>query len=312
MFVWIAFTLFILVLIAIDLGILNRDAKVLSTRQALRFTGLWVLLGVGFSAVIYYLYDQEIIANELSGKRAAVFYLTGYLLELSLSLDNVFVIALIFNYFQVPNQYRHRLLFWGILGALIFRIILIVLGVWLLERFDWLFYLFGAFLIYSASQMLKGDEEVAPERNRLVLFFKRFFPITKQYYDGQFFVRRRNVLAATPLFVALLVIETTDILFAFDSIPAILSITTDSFLVFSSNAFAILGLRSLYFVLAALLERFGYLRYALAAILVFIGLKMLTHDLVHLPEGVSLVVIAGFLLAGILVSIYRQPPNQAG
>ncbi len=306
MLVWVLFTVFILALIAIDLGLFHREASVLTTRQAMRFTAFWVFLGLSFTAFIYLLYQGSDFGTDLHPRTAAVYYLTGYLLELSLSLDNVFVIALIFNYFKVPELHRHRLLFWGILGALVFRITLILLGVWLLERFDWLFYIFGVFLLYSAVKMLRSDEDVEPSRNAVVLFFKRFFPVTKQYYEGKFFVRRRHLLAATPLFIALIVIETTDILFAFDSIPAILSVTTDPFLVFSSNAFAILGLRSLYFVLAALMDTFSYLRYALAGILFFIGLKMLAHNFLHLPEWFSLVVIAALLLGGILFSVWKD------
>lgn len=308
MLIWIGFIVFILILIAIDLGVLNKKDHVPRTREALGFTLLWATIGLSFSFVIRYLFDNGIIASELSGGNAMIKYITGYLVELSLSMDNVFVIALIFSYFQVPQKYQHRVLFWGILGALFFRAVMIFLGVFLLEKFEFMFYVFGVILLYSAWKMLNTSEEIHPSQNPIILWLKRIFPITKEYHGHDFFVRRRHVLAATPLFVALVMVETTDIVFAFDSIPAILGITTDPFLVFSSNVFAILGLRSLYFVLAAMINRFGYLRYSLASILFFVGVKMLIHDYWAPPEWVSLVVIGLLLGGGVGISLARPAP----
>ncbi len=309
MTVWVVFIIFVLILIGIDLGVLNRREHVPSTKEAFGWTAMWATIGLSFSLVILYLYSNGIIESEELPRKAMIDYLTGYLVELSLSMDNVFVIALIFNYFRVPQIYQHRVLFWGILGALVFRLVMIVLGVWLLGRFEWMFYLFGLLLLYSAWKMLKTSEDIHPSKNPIILFLKRLFPITKHYDGNHFFVRRRHILAATPLFVALVMVETTDIVFAFDSIPAILGITQEPFLVFSSNVFAVLGLRSLYFVLASMLDRFGYLRYSLAAILFFVGVKMLLHGIWEPVEWLSLVVIALLLGLGIAVSLIRTDPN---
>lgn len=310
MLLWIIFLAFILLLIGIDLGVLNRKSHVPSTREALGWTALWTTIGLSFSIAVYYLYTRGIVESDLDGKTALINYLTGYLVELSLSMDNVFVIALIFSYFKVPQMYQHRVLFWGILGALVFRAIMIFLGVWLLEQFEWMFYLFGLLLLYSAYKMLTTNEEIHPTQNPVIIFLKRLFPITKHYDGNNFFVRRRHIVAATPLFVALVMVETTDIIFAFDSIPAILGITTDPFLVFSSNVFAILGLRSLYFVLASMINRFGYLRYSLAAILFFVAAKMLVHDFFKAPEWLSLGVIVLLLGGGIGFSLLRKEPSS--
>lgn len=256
MLLWSIFILFILLLLALDLGVFNRENHVPSTREALRWTSLWATVGISFAAVVYYLYSHHWGDRDLAAGDAVIKYLSGYLVELSLSMDNVFVMALIFKYFRIPGQYQHRVLFWGILGALVFRAMMIFAGVWLLEQFQWMMYLFGVILIYSAWKMLTSEEEVDPNRNPIIRYAKKLFPVSNTFEGERFFVRRRHILAATPLFIALLMIETTDVLFAFDSIPAILAITTDPFLVFSSNVFAILGLRSLYFVLASMMDRF--------------------------------------------------------
>jgi tellurite resistance protein TerC len=310
MLIWISFIVFILILIAIDLGVLNKKDHVPRTREALGYTLLWATIGLSFSFVVRYLFDNDMIESELSGGNAMLKYLTGYLVELSLSMDNVFVIALIFAYFQVPQKYQHRVLFWGILGALVFRAIMIFLGVFLLEKFDFMFYVFGVILLYSAWKMLDTGEDIHPSKNPVILWLKRIFPITKEYYGHNFFIRRRHILAATPLFVTLVMVETTDIVFAFDSIPAILGITTEPFLVFSSNVFAILGLRSLYFVLAAMINLFDDLRYSLAGILIFVAVKMLIHDYWMAPEWLSLVVIALLLGGGIVFSLVRPTPAE--
>lgn len=310
MLLWSIFIVFILILLGLDLGVFNRDNHVPSTREALRWTSLWAAVGIGFAAVVYYLYDHHWGTRDLTGGDAVLKYLSGYLVELSLSMDNVFVMALIFKYFKIPQQFQHRVLFWGILGALVFRAIMIFAGVWLLEQFQWMMYIFGAILIYSAYKMLTSEEEVDPNRNPIIKYAKKLFPVSKQIKDESFFVRRKHILAATPLFIALLMVETTDVLFAFDSIPAILAITTDPFLVFSSNVFAILGLRSLYFVLASMMDRFEYMKYSLAIILFFVAAKMMLHEFWHPEEWLSLVVIFVLLAGGVLVSLYQTRKEE--
>jgi len=272
------------------------------------WTFLWIFLSLLFSIFIFYAYNNNWLPNTdgLTGSKAVLKYLTGYLVEKSLSMDNIFVIAMIFAYFKVPRQYQHRVLFWGILGALIFRGLMIGLGVVLIKKFAWLTYVFGVFLLYSAYKMWTTDEGIHPNKNPVIKWVKRFFPVTKQFEGEHFFVRRKHILAATPLFVALLVVETTDIMFAFDSIPAIFAITTDPFLVFTSNIFAILGLRSLYFVLASIIDKFRYLQHSLVFILAYVGVKMLLVHHVEIPEWLSLSVITLSLAAGIMASIWKK------
>ncbi|MEO0728591.1 MAG: TerC family protein [Bacteroidota bacterium] len=310
MLLWGIFILFILLLLALDLGVFNRENHVPTTREALRWTSLWATVGLSFGFVVYYLYSHHWGDRDLTGGDAVMKYLTGYLVELSLSMDNVFVMALIFKYFRIPAQFQHRVLFWGILGALVFRAGMIFAGVWLLEQFQWMMYLFGAILIYSAWKMLTSDEDVDPNRNPIIRYAKKVFPVSNKIEGERFFVRRRHILAATPLFIALLMIETTDVLFAFDSIPAILAITTDPFLVFSSNVFAILGLRSLYFVLASMMDRFEYLKYSLAIILFFVAAKMLLHTVWHPAEWLNLAVIFVMLAGGVVVSLYQTRKEE--
>ena len=310
MLLWSIFIIFILLLLALDLGVFNRDNHVPSTREALRWTSLWAAVGISFAAVVYYLYENHMGTRDLTGGDAVLKYLSGYLVELSLSMDNVFVMALIFKYFKIPQQFQHRVLFWGILGALIFRGIMIFAGVWLLEQFQWMMYIFGAILIYSAYKMLTSEEEIDPNRNPIIKYAKKLFPVSNLIEDESFFVRRKHIVAATPLFIALLMVETTDVLFAFDSIPAILAITTDPFLVFSSNVFAILGLRSLYFVLASMMDRFEYMKYSLAIILFFVAAKMLLHEFWHPAEWLSLVVIFVLLAGGVIVSLYQTRKEE--
>lgn len=314
MLLWIGFIVFILFLLALDLGVLNRELHVPTTKEALKWTSLWATVGISFSGVVYYLYSHNMAGEPTAPGTAALTYLSGYLVELSLSMDNVFVMALIFKYFRVPLAFQHRVLFWGILGALIFRGIMIFLGVWLLDQFQWMMYVFGAILLYSAYQMMVSDENVDPNRNPIIRWARKVFPVTKSIDSEAFFIKRMGLRAATPLFIALLMIETTDVLFAFDSIPAILAITTDPFLVFSSNVFAILGLRSLYFVLASMMDRFEYLKYSLTLILVFVAAKMLLHHVWHPADWVSLVVIFVLLTSGVIYSLFRtkQEANLAG
>jgi len=307
MIVWILFLLAILLFLALDLGVFNKTPHIISSKEAGKWTAVWVALSFMFSGVIYWLYTTDYIANpdQLKPATAAIKFITGYLIELSLSVDNIFVIAVIFSAFKIPKKYQHRVLFWGILGAIVFRGIMIYFGVLLINKFAWTTYIFGAFLIYTAMRMLfdNEDEKFEPKKSFIYKSLKKVVAVSNHIDKEHFFVQRRHITAATPLFVALVVIEVMDVVFALDSVPAILAITSDPFLVFSSNIFAILGLRSMYFFLANMLERFSYLEYSLIAILTFVGLKMLLHDFIELPEWVSLAFIAVSLIAGIVVSL---------
>ncbi len=312
MIIWIVFFILITTFLAIDLGVFNKTPHEVSTKEALTWTSIWITVSLSFAVVIFFAYERDWIAHDdsLDGKYAVLKYLTGYLLEYSLSMDNIFVIALIFNYFKIPKAYQHRVLFWGIIGAVIFRGLMIAVGVALIHRFQWMTYFLGLLLIYSSYKMLRlGEVDVDPNHNAVVRLFRKVFPVTKTFYQDQFFVRRKYITAATPLFVALIVVETTDILFAIDSIPAILGITTDPFLVFSSNIFAILGLRSLYFVLAAMLDKFSLLKYSLVFILAFVGVKMLIAHWFHFEEWVSLSIVLTALLSGVGASLYINRDN---
>jgi len=317
MIVWIGFIALICGLLALDLGVLNREAHVVSTREALGWTSIWITLSLLFGGFVYFAYKHhwlgigETIGTDMTGGEAFVIYLTGYLIEQSLSIDNVFVIAIIFNYFRIPNQYQHRVLFWGIVGAIVFRGIMIVAGTYLLQQFNWITYVFGAILLYSAYRMFKHSyDSVDPESNKVVNYFKKIFPVVNRIEGESFFVIENGVRAATPLFIALLVIETTDVMFAFDSIPAIFAITRDPFIVFTSNIFAILGLRSLYFVLAAIIGKFRYLQYSLVLILALVGVKMILLHYVHFPAWVSLLMVAVILGGGIIASLIIKPKKE--
>lgn len=307
MIVWICFLTAILLFLALDLGVFNKTPHIISSKEAGKWTGIWVTLSFLFSGVIYWLYSNSYIANPdaLKPIDASIKFITGYLIELSLSIDNIFVIAIIFAAFRIPQKYQHRVLFWGILGAIIFRGLMIYFGVLLIHKFAWTTYIFGAFLIYTAMKMLftGEDEKFQPKKSFIYKSLKKIMPISNHIDEEHFFVRRKHITAATPLFVALVVIEVMDVVFAIDSVPAILAITSDPFLVFSSNIFAILGLRSMYFFLSHMLDKFAHLEYSLIAILTFVGLKMLLHDYIKLPEWVSLAFIAISLLVGILVSL---------
>jgi tellurite resistance protein TerC len=307
MIVWILFLVAILLFLALDLGVFNKTPHIISSKEAGKWTAVWVVLSFMFSGVIYWLYSTDYIANpdQLKPATAAIKFITGYLIELSLSVDNIFVIAVIFSAFKIPKKYQHRVLFWGILGAIVFRGAMIYFGVLLINKFAWTTYIFGAFLIYTAMRMLfdNEDEKFEPKKSFIYKSLKKVVAVSNHIDKEHFFVQRRHITAATPLFVALVVIEVMDVVFALDSVPAILAITSDPFLVFSSNIFAILGLRSMYFFLANMLERFSYLEYSLIAILSFVGLKMLLHDFIELPEWVSLAFIAVSLIAGIVVSL---------
>ena len=317
MIVWISFFVIVIIILALDLGVFNKTPHIISIKEATKWTIIWVTLSFLFSGVIYWIYANEYIANPdgLKPLAASIKFITGYLIELSLSVDNIFVIAIIFSSFKIPQKYQHRVLFWGILGAIVFRGLMIFFGVLLIHKFFWATYLFGFFLIFTAMKMLfsNGEEKFEPKKSFVYKSLKRIVPISNHIDKEHFFVKRRHITAATPLFVALVVIEVMDVVFAIDSVPAILAITSDPFLVFSSNIFAILGLRSMYFFLANMLEKFSYLEFSLIAILSFVGLKMLLHEFIEIPEWASLVFIAFSLLAGIVVSLRmskQKPPEE--
>ena len=293
---WVAFNVFILVMLAVDLGVAHRRAHEVGLKEALVWSGIWIALSLLFALGLYVWY----------GSQPALEFLTGYLIEKSLSVDNIFVFVLLFSYFKVPARYQHKVLFWGILGALVMRAIFIFAGIALLQRLHWIIYVFGALLILTGIKMVtEKDKEIHPDKNPVLRLFRRLMPVTQDYHADHFFVKQAGHYAATPLFVVLLVVETTDVIFAVDSIPAILGITVDPFLVYTSNVFAILGLRALYFALAGVMLLFHYLHYGLSAILVFVGAKMLLADVYKLPVGVALGVIAGILLIAIVASVLR-------
>jgi tellurite resistance protein TerC len=309
--VWVGFLVVFLGLLVLDLSVLHREAAVLSVRQALFWTFVWVSVASSFTLVVYGLYEYRWFGfvpgdGVADGADAVVQYITGYLLEWSLSVDNIFVIALIFAYLRVPALYQYRVLFWGIVGAIVLRGLMIAAGTALLAHFDWMFYVFGAILLISALRMLRDED---PEERDFgsslpARFVRRFVPVTPELDRARFFVRRAGSLYATPLFVALIMVELTDVVFAVDSIPAILAVTRDPFLVFTSNAFAILGLRSLYFAVAGLMAMFRYIKYSLVLILAFVGVKMLLVSRYHVPNLVSLGIIVGTLAGGILASVW--------
>ncbi|WP_396158204.1 TerC family protein [Flavobacterium sp.] len=310
MIVWIIFLATIFLFLALDLGVFNKNPHIIKPKEAGIWTGIWVTLSFVFSLVINWIYSNGYISNPtgITPSVATLKFITGYLIELSLSIDNIFIIAVIFASFKIPQKYQHRVLFWGILGAIAFRGLMIFFGVILINKFSWMTYIFGAFLLFTAVKMLlKGEEEeFNPKKSFVYRNLRKIIPITTHIEGEHFFVKRKHITAATPLFVALIVIEVMDMLFALDSVPAILAITADPFLVFSSNIFAILGLRSMYFFLANMLEKFSYLEYSLIAILTFVGVKMLLVHYYKFPEWVSLSFIALSLLIGIVVSIRRK------
>ena len=299
---WIAFNAFILLMLALDLGIFNRRAKAFSIKEALWWSFFWIMMAMGFNLVVYFSWGGDL----------ALQFFSGYIVEKSLSIDNLFVIALIFSYFRVPAIYQHKVLFWGILGALVLRAAFILGGLALINKFDWVFYLFGALLVYSGIKIVtsKEDEEIEPDKNLLIRVFRKFVPVTPSYHEGYFFVTINHKRYATPLFVALLFVEFTDVIFAADSIPAILAISRNPFIVYASNAFAILGLRSLYFALAGIIQLFAYLKYGLAVVLVFIGVKLLLHGFVHISVLVTLAVIVLALGISIIASIIANRRNK--
>ncbi len=291
---WIFFHLFVFAMLYVDLACLHKNCHEVRWREALGWSFFWIALALVFCAGVW----------KIEGPSRGMQFLSGYLLEESLSVDNLFVFLLIFSYFKVPAQYQHKVLFWGIIGALVMRAVFIFTGVALIRRFEWTIYLFGAFLVFTGFKLFTDDEkEIEPDKNPVVLLLRRFMPVSPAYEGERLFVRRENRWWATPLFVVLLVIETSDIIFAIDSIPAVLSVSTDPFIVYTSNIFAILGLRSLYFALAGAMRFFHYLHYGLGAILIFVGVKMLISHFVHIPIGISLGVIGGVLMFSAILSI---------
>lgn len=296
---WITFNLFVVAMLVLDLYYFHRESHEVSFKESLIWSAVWITLALLFCVGLFFTHGSESALN----------FLAGYLIEKSLSVDNLFVFLLIFSYFCVPELYRHKVLFWGIIGALIMRAIFIFAGIVLIEKFHWIVYLFGVFLIMTGIKLAleKGQKEIYPERNIILRIFQKFFPVTETYEGNRFFVKRGGRYWATPLMLVLIVIETTDVLFAIDSVPAILAITQDPFIVYTSNVFAILGLRSLYFALAKLMGLFHFLNYGLAVLLIFIGIKMLISGYVHIPIILSLSVIFVILAASILLSLIIKP-----
>ena len=296
---WILFNVFVLMMLALDLGVFHRKSHEVSTKEALTWTIVWITLALIFNGILYF----------WKGQQQALEFFTGYLIEKALSVDNIFVFIMIFSYFQVPAKYQHKVLFWGILGALVMRVIFIFAGVALIEKFHFTIYIFGAILIYTGYKMFNHNQaKIDPEKNPVVRFFRKIMPVTPQMHDDKFFVRLNGKRFATPLFLVLILIETTDLIFAVDSIPAILAITQDQFIVYTSNVFAILGLRSLYFALAGIVHRFWLLTYGLAIVLLFVGTKMLLIDVYKIPIAWSLLFIAITITGSVILSFkIRQP-----
>lgn len=310
---WVGFLVLVFALLALDLGVFHRRSHVVSLREAATWTAVWVSLGVAFTGAVFWIYENHLFDATLGGTpksplspggEAALEYITGYLLEKSLSIDNIFVIALVFDTFEVAPQYRHRVLFWGILGALVSRAVMIFSGVWLISHFTWVFYVFGAYLLFTGAKLLFAPgAEQDPEQTAFVRFVRRVFPIADGDHGERFTTRQGGTFAFTKLALVLFIVEGTDVIFALDSIPAVLAVTQNSFIVFTSNIFAILGLRSLFFVLQGMMARFAYLKVALAFILMFIGGKMCLHAVVELPNLLSLGIILGAIAVGVLASV---------
>jgi tellurite resistance protein TerC len=310
---WIGFFALVFVMLALDLGVFHRKAHEIAIREAVGWSVFWVSLGLAFSGVVYFIYENHwggagLGPRPLDGGDASILYLTGYLLEESLSVDNLFVISLLFRSMAVPARFQHRLLFWGIIGALVFRGTMIAGGVWLVHKFVWTFYIFGAFLVISGIRMLlaRDEEEPEPQASWFFKVIRRVLPMAKEDHGSRLVARERGRIVFTYLAVALVAIELTDIVFAVDSVPAILAVTTEPFIVVTSNVFAILGLRSIYFVLAGMMDKFRYLKTALSVLLLIIGGKMIAHDLVNIPNLVSLAVVIGVVATGVIASLFAD------
>jgi tellurite resistance protein TerC len=301
-FHWIEFNVFVLIAIIVDLGVFHRRPHKISLREALLWSIVWIALAVGFGFMVLHYY----------GRQPALEFYTGYLIEKALSVDNLFIFLVVFRAFSVEPRYQHRVLAWGILGALVMRGVMIAAGAALIERFSWILYVFGAFIIYAGAHMLFAKEaESHPEKNVIVRYASHHLPMTRGYREEKFFIRESGRLLATPLFLVLLIVEIADVTFALDSIPAIFGITRDPFIVYTSNVFAILGLRALYFLLAGVLDRFTYLKIGLAIVLMFVGVKMIIEPWVHIPVGVSLGVVVAMLALTMGISLLAKPRTKA-
>lgn len=317
---WLLFNLFVLAMLVLDLKVFHRRAHAIRIREALGWTFFWIFLALAFNVGIYVFQDKLFPEAVAAGRSPALEFLTGYLIEKSLSMDNLFVFLMLFGYFGVAPRYQHKVLFWGIIGALIMRGIFIFLGVALISKFHWIIYIFGTFLIFTGIKMaVQKDKEVHPERNPFLKLVRRFLPVTKDYHEERFTVREAGRLFFTPLFIVLVVVETTDVIFAVDSIPAVLAITLDPFIVYTSNVFAILGLRSLYFALAGMMQLFHLLNYGLSFVLAFVGVKMVIGDFFEIPTVIALSVVGGALAISVIVSILlpvkekvSPPPGHNG
>ncbi|MCO6473794.1 MAG: TerC family protein [Melioribacteraceae bacterium] len=314
---WSGFIVLILILLLLDLGVFHKKDSIISVKSAMLWTIFWIVLALLFSVFIYFAYEnnwydiKNVAGTIYSGKDAVIKYITGYVIEKSLSLDNIFVIAIIFAYFKIPAEYQHRVLFWGILGALVLRGVMILLGTVLIQSFEWMIYVFGALLIYTAAKMMFNHEEgFNPSESRIFRYIKTKYPIAEDYHGHNFFVIINGKKHATIMLLALALIESADLLFAVDSIPAIFAITIDPFIVFTSNIFAILGLRSLYFALAAMIRKFYYLKTSLVIILFYVGIKMLISKIIHISPIISLAIILVVISGGIIFSINRTRKLQ--
>ena len=316
LWLWIAFFILIVVLLALDLFVFHRHAREVPLREAAGWTILWIVLGVAFSGVVYGIYEHHWFGAHFSdrsvgGTQAAVEYLTAYILEKSLSVDNIFVIAVVFTSFRVPPAYQHRVLFWGILGAIVARGVIIASGLWLVTRFDWMFYIFGGFLVITGLRMMFTSEDEGEETSRVVTLARRYLPVAKEPHGSKFLARENGRLVITYLALALIVIEITDLIFAVDSVPAVLAVSTEPFVVVTSNVFAILGLRSLYFVLADMIRRFRYLQHALSLLLMIIGVEMLLHAVVKIPSVYSLAVVLVVVGTGVIASLLANRKDDS-
>lgn len=305
MIVWISFIAVVVFALVLDLGVFNKNPHEIKTKEATIWTSIWVACALLFSGVIYLSFQNEWLSNptNLTPTNAVLKYITGYLIELSLSVDNIFIIALIFSSFAIPKKYQHEVLFYGVLGAIVFRALMIIFGVTLITKFSWMIYVFGAFLIITALKMLFSQgKQKDPHDFKIYKWIRKVYPVTRKVYDGRFFIKRNRIRFATPLFVALIIIELTDLFFAIDSIPAILAITADPFIVFSSNILAIMGLRSMFFLIVGMLDKFRYISYSLVVILAFVGVKMIISHQIEIPEWLSLGVIVLSLAGGMIAS----------
>lgn len=301
---WVGFNVFVLGMIALDLLVFHRDAHAVSMKEAAGWSVFWIMLALAFNGGVFH----------FAGREAGLEFLTGYLIEKALSVDNIFVFVLIFSYFGVPAKYQHRVLFWGILGALVMRGAMILAGAALIAQFHWIIYVFGAFLVFTGIRMVTQDETaIEPEANPVIRLIRKWIPVTDQYQEDRFFVPANTSRgwAATPLFVVLVLVETTDLIFAVDSIPAIFAVTTDAFIVYTSNVFAILGLRALYFLLAGVIHKFHYLKLGLSAVLIFVGAKMLASDWYHMPVALSLGIVALLLGSSVVASLLWPKAAEA-